>query len=732
MKRSVSSAPLYAKIRMHELEKLAIPLHIKVLSFDFFDTLVWRKYAHPFDVFVAAGHQNGWSAHQRVRAEHNARLRGLALRQSTEVTLREIVAEGFPNRDEEFLDQYADNEVFAELCALEPTPMFHWMQEQRAGHFAGRVAIVSDTYLEQGDLMRAGAPNDCPIFCSGHARISKVDGLLHLVPRAFQVRHHEVLHIGDNPHADFAAARAAGMSAVLVVSQSRASATILRQTTNAACVLDPEIRSKRPMPAPAARPFALDPNKETLAKRIGFYGLGPILHAVTECLRGDGHPLFALRDAYLLAEAFGAGPDHRVRLSRFASIAASLTSEEGIRRFLGSPFAVGVPAKTVLRQLLLPPGALREIVNKHGHVDVARVLRYKVRRRIQAAARAQREGLLAHLQNALRGRGFATLVDLGYEGTTQRYLTPILEEHGIQLRGHYLLFLDAPDPVKAESVLRADYRALHLLATNIAPLELLCREPLPTVERYSKTGEAISGGRAPRQPAIIREIQAEAVRYVRLAKSCGLADEAALRDYALGALGRLLLTPTEEELQLFRKFSLDLNLGSSSKRRLIDTDRFLEDARHVGPFPSNADRMCCTTEASSASQSLGLAHIAMRRFGINLQQGDLVQRSRPIGLAITPRGKKGLVSVTLPAHATYDGYWALEVICAFPEGSKIVARLPDARDLELFSVKIDGLYHNEQRAELPARSWSYRAPWLTVKRSPTPSHLVRILFRGDQ
>src|SRR5690606_22311192 len=94
------------RIRANDLAALPDSCHtpIDTLSLDCFDTLLWRKYASPHDVFYqlqhAASFQSlGMTAAMRIQAEDRARRLMLLNQQHSEVRLRDIYLANHPELD---------------------------------------------------------------------------------------------------------------------------------------------------------------------------------------------------------------------------------------------------------------------------------------------------------------------------------------------------------------------------------------------------------------------------------------------------------------------------------------------------------------------------------------------------------------------------------------------------------------------------------------------------------
>lgn len=201
---------------------------IRLVSFDIFDTLIFRQSGNPDDFFFLlaheATHRGLW--HQddnqsfvklRRKAEDSARRARFAKSGHREVTLSEIYS-NWPSV------------AGAKLCVLEAelelagwtiNPVaICWLEE--AFTEGKKVALVSDMYLDSG-LIVSFIKTQLPslvldlVLVSGESGCSKQDGGLFatLINRC-GVRAADILHIGDNAITDGQMAQAAGIHHLVV------------------------------------------------------------------------------------------------------------------------------------------------------------------------------------------------------------------------------------------------------------------------------------------------------------------------------------------------------------------------------------------------------------------------------------------------------------------------------------------------------------------------------------
>jgi FMN phosphatase YigB (HAD superfamily) len=205
---------------------------VRVMSFDVFDTLLWRRVPEPVDAFVLLAlrlHERGLLPARvsppvfrrlRIAAEQQARDERLTLDGKVEVTLPEIyaaLAKTFIfGRDPELESRIAA-EVELELELLVPDLDVAALAEA-AREQGKQVIAVSDTYFAQRDVERFLATRGVEVdrvFVSSSYGWGKGSGLWGDVLEALGVEADAVVHLGDNEHADVHAPRDLGVRSFL-------------------------------------------------------------------------------------------------------------------------------------------------------------------------------------------------------------------------------------------------------------------------------------------------------------------------------------------------------------------------------------------------------------------------------------------------------------------------------------------------------------------------------------
>lgn len=184
-----------------------------VVSFDVFDTLLFRPMAQPTDVFYLIGEKLGIMDFKNIRvwAEWDARIKCREKHGHMEVTLHDIWANlaedtGCDPESGMRLEQ----EIELALCHANPFMLEVWKRLRDMGK---RIIVISDMYLPQGCISRmldnAGFTGAEKIYVSCELKKNKASGSLfqHVKNELGNV---PVLHVGDNPNSDVAMAKRFG------------------------------------------------------------------------------------------------------------------------------------------------------------------------------------------------------------------------------------------------------------------------------------------------------------------------------------------------------------------------------------------------------------------------------------------------------------------------------------------------------------------------------------------
>ena len=677
-------------VRAAELPTLLddAPEGIEILSLDCFDTLLWRNVHCPRDLFADLPIPGGGIL-SRGRCESRARRGARVVDQRDEVSIEEIYAALYPTASETARREAVAVELAAEArhCyGFAPTAAL--IRDAKARGLT--VVIVSDTYLSEPQLRRLieeAAGEDIAsqidrIFCSSEYGLPKAGGLFRHVLADLGASPGAVLHVGDNVEADRKAPAELGIHGVHFRQFDSAASQRLRLEACAASVLDPAVRVTVPAYQPH-RPAVSLRETDDPVWALGHDVLGPVLHAFADWVRREaeemsgrlGKPvktLFVLRDGHLPRMVYDAiypadAPSGTIELSRFTARRAAFVDADSIRDYLGSQ-SQHERIDVLARQLGLNVDEYRKL-GRQSQAQFARsVLHPAMVRKIVKRSGEFADRLFAHFQAQGVQRGDAVmLVDLGYNGTVQNQVGPLLEERfGLTVAGRYLLLredqLSGLDKKGLIDARHCDVAGLQSLCCSVALVEQLCTIARGSVVDYGRDGAPIRKGAGAKgaqneirdrlQQACVAFAGSASAGFVRPAASDG---EEARRLMALGALARLLFMPSTAEVEIFQAFEHDVNLGTDDMMKLLDVEQSGEGLRRRGLFYlTGAERMFLPGEIQPHGMPLNLALFAANRFGLDLRAGDF--RAGALKLPVIVADDRSQTVIQVDAYATHDGY----------------------------------------------------------------------------
>ena len=197
-------------------------LQADIISFDIFDTLIFRPVYAPTDLFFFMGEKLHFMDFERIRREIEFKARQKAHKKtgSYEVTLKEIYDEmetwtGISR------DKGMETEIETELefCFANPylLNVYQLLRERIVGTDK-KIICTSDMYLPKTVLQRmvekCGYTDLDAMFVSCEYGKSKADGSLYQLVMDVYGRDKKYIHVGDNPGSDSVHAKKNGWEAV--------------------------------------------------------------------------------------------------------------------------------------------------------------------------------------------------------------------------------------------------------------------------------------------------------------------------------------------------------------------------------------------------------------------------------------------------------------------------------------------------------------------------------------
>jgi FMN phosphatase YigB (HAD superfamily) len=620
---------------MYELEiarRRVLDPAIRVVSFDFFDTLVARSSVNPISVFpriaeglIARGMLPRTSnphrfLHLRVLAEQRARQAKFAEAGSYEVTLPEIYAafpERFTLRLRGTLEQLAEAEEAVEIEGLRAFGPV--LELYDLAYDAGKtVIVVSDTYFSERLFktlfakLRMRRPHR--LFLSHERRTGKGGQLWEEVLSEIDVTSDMIFHLGDNYRADVERPASLGIQCLHLAHGTSEFFSLIERELGMSPISDIRFadtwisttRAKHAVSAVA---------RKSAHSGYGYKVLGPAFAGYT----AFAAELFAdtavdailplaregifLRDLLSLIEpAIHVLEPLSISRRIMRKIELREITEQRLRAALGAPKP---PSLAEILDLLnlspeagLPPGL--DLSNTLAdEATIARFLAHVLASpsciaAIRSQAIVAERGFLAHLDAVLaaapRRAGHRLrigLLDIGWNASIQGALQLWADTRGLEIDfvGAYLMTTGAVnakvfDGVEAHGFLVDGHEPAESAEWLFRTLEILEQSATP-VNTGSVAGYAPDGtvreqipliSRAQRQQ--IAEIQDGIRAFVRTYFGfAGKQPPSRLERRLIATiLERAFLDPTPEELQLFADWSHDENLLALSSDRLLPDD----------------------------------------------------------------------------------------------------------------------------------------------------------------
>lgn len=186
-----------------------------VVSFDIFDTLIFRPVSQPTDVFYLIGEKLGISDFKNIRAwaESDARLKCYQKHKHMEISLKDIwlnLQEDVGVLAEGGMQVEIDTEL--SVCYANPFMLEVWKELIKRNK---RIIVVSDMYLPASVLERMLQKNGFTgyekLYVSCEYEKNKASGTLFKFVKE-DYSNERIIHVGDNSHSDDEMARKNGFS----------------------------------------------------------------------------------------------------------------------------------------------------------------------------------------------------------------------------------------------------------------------------------------------------------------------------------------------------------------------------------------------------------------------------------------------------------------------------------------------------------------------------------------
>ncbi|HUA04683.1 MAG TPA: hypothetical protein VMB27_12315 [Solirubrobacteraceae bacterium] len=638
------AAKLLDDVRLAELETAVRQPGTSVLSLDCFDTLLWRRVPKPADAFHLLGeelHERGalagsispaTFATMRIVAEQLARQRKVSQTGSHEINLGDIYAEFRGDVTPLSVDELRSAELALERrITIADGPLAQTLS-RLAAELDLRVVFVSDMYLSSAEI---GSLIDRPemaglaraeVISSADLGIGKENGLWQLLPERWGVSRAEIVHVGNNPVADVAAPRTAGVRAVYWAElPERLGAIVTAEGCHTGAdakvrVPSTDDRGLTALRGRAAFAATSAGHDDTVAFHTGTSVLGPVMTGYAEWVQrrtaelGITRALCVMREGRLLKELIeSVAPSHRnpelqceLLWASRAAVARARISKADASEMAAVFSRVRIPSVAEAgRTLGIDPSAVpggaeiaREAAQHAGNRAVLERFLSAVLgsppllaevRRIAARRRAN---FVAHLREALGGvQGDVAYVDVGFSGGNQENLQALIDAEGLGVRLHGLYLMS--DPCPQDRLLRG-HRIEGFLTSpgDPLPLEIVALDrnrlllELLLISEDGSTLEIDDDGR----PVFAANLEPEHQRVQRRAVHDGIrAFQRHVNGYRLAGgdelvgsvdalvgrriIERFVVEPTPEEARTFGAWEAEDDYNSFEASPLVPHDR---------------------------------------------------------------------------------------------------------------------------------------------------------------
>lgn len=415
-----------------------------VVSFDIFDTLIFRPFVRPTDLFYIVGEKLGYLdfVNLRVESECLCRLENKEKGISTEIDIKDIYA-----RAEKYLGIPADKGIEAEveteldLCYANPymKRVFDILKGKEKC-----VIITSDMYLLEEHiraiLEKNGYTGYDRLYLSNSLKKSKYDGTVYeLVKSDYKGR--SVVHVGDNMEADVQTPKKHGIASVHYMNVNHAG-VLYRPTDMSAMICSA-------YSGVVDAHFHCGTGKYSMLYEYGYSCAGIMVLGYCRYIhklaveQGFDKILFLARDGDILKQIYDKMYPHSkteyVYWSRFAAakLGFGYYKSDYIRRFVTHKENCRITVEKAIRDTgvtaLLDRTALpldAELTDKNGEQLAEEI--YANNHLILEAYREERIAAKQYFEEILAGCKKALAVDVGWAGSGAVIMNHLVnEEYGI-------------------------------------------------------------------------------------------------------------------------------------------------------------------------------------------------------------------------------------------------------------------------------------------------------------
>lgn len=606
--------------------------NIKLLSLNIFDTLVYQtgsEHSHAYAMLAKRFYPNDRSKalafyRARISAEHTARSTMMNGAQPAEISLDEIYesfAENFCDYSDPVQKKLVELEMMCDI--IRPNYEILYLLQCAINHGV-EIALVSDTcYNTKQIKMFLERHIDVSkikyFFLSCEQHTSKYNMLFQRLLTKTGYTGDQVVHLGSSRIADGNCSQ----FGIQFFYQP-----VLRHELSHACDTEIPLSSDYCYELHSHGDYYIHAMRSTMCRTPlirddymlwGSIFLGPVLDgwaswAIDGFKRKNVKNIaFVGRAGHTLHECFTVKNQHLslnedfitedVSISKFTAMQASLFNADftEIFDFLMRP--TPLHASVLLSQVGLELSDINytddPLLNSDTIVQLVNSIttNASLRERVVEFSKQCRARLLTHLARSFDGKipNLLGLVDVGYNGTMQMRLASIFEHEGIKCQtvGYYLALTESIGDIQRP------HQAYGFLVQNGQPSTFesnFMRSPglIEQCLMPGKLGSVIGyddNGDPQRAPKLIGEKQQENARNVQRGVFYYIANSPTIRldnyevymEYCRKIISRIIIQPSEDEMNLFFRWRHETNYGCETSYLLTDYDGPPDVVTHFNP-----------------------------------------------------------------------------------------------------------------------------------------------------
>lgn len=414
-----------------------------VVSFDIFDTLLFRPVSRPVDLFWLLETENHIFDFKKLRITAELQARKKASSNNGEVTLKDIYLQ-FDKLHKCCVDDMvkAEEELEVKLCYVNPYAYKLYEYAKKAGK---TVIATSDMYLSSDVLRRMLWKNGIEledVYVSCEAGVSKRSSSLQkIISQKYNGK--LILHIGDDPVSDIKASKSAGWQTVKLMN-------VNRRGHLCRAYVDDTLEGSVYSGIMNSELYNGCFSEHSLQYMYGFVYGGILTLGFCQWLNeqvnmtNSDHILFLGRDCKVIKQTYDSlfpdSSDSYVEISRFAllPLLADISFEnyllEGFERRINDGYTFGKLFKAVgieelIANILGDTLSENDVLNRSNYEAFCNLM-YEKRELILEHYKDSYSAFKDYISGCVGDYKKVIIVDVGWRGSTIRFLNEYFKSNG--------------------------------------------------------------------------------------------------------------------------------------------------------------------------------------------------------------------------------------------------------------------------------------------------------------